>query len=174
MPNPDSSWVARRLNVRATRRCELGIGADVRYDSALPAAHGILYLAGIPHENGRSEPFRPRRMAFMKQYVIDQLRESDFTRILEYLDQHAEPAGLDAVFRLPLPEELHAPHQVMCPKCGAFYFGVTLTYKQVAFELLVRSADQLRCGCIGYANPDQRAYVIDFADKMLEELNIRL
>jgi hypothetical protein len=113
-------------------------------------------------------------MGIMKQYVFDQLRESDYKRILEYLDEHAEPAGLDAVFRLPMPAELKTTTQASCEKCKEFYFGVTLTYKQVAFEFLVRSADQLRCGCIGYANPDQRSYVIDFADKMLEELNIRL
>ena len=110
----------------------------------------------------------------MKQYVIDQLRESDFHQIKTFLDQNAEPASLDGIYWVNLPSGLYSVIQSEHSKCQPFYFAVNLTWNDVAFELLIRSRQVIRCGCIAYANRQQRDYIIDFAERMLEELKLKL
>ena len=43
----------------------------------------------------------------------------------------------------------------------------------VSFELLVRSSHNLHCSCIAMATPEQRHFIMDFADRMLNEELIR-
>ena len=45
---------------------------------------------------------------------------------------------------------------------------------QVDFELLIRSRRIMRCNCIRYADKKQRDYLIDYADRMLEDLDIKI
>jgi len=40
--------------------------------------------------------------------------------------------------------------------------------------LLIRSKQVLRCSCIEYATPDQREHIIRFADRMMEDLGIKI
>jgi hypothetical protein len=110
----------------------------------------------------------------MKQYVIDQLRESDFDLIQAFLDENAEKTVMGDVYRIELPKALYTPMQLEHDKCHPFYFAVDLNRQQVAFELLIRSLQVLRCNCIGYATSEQREYIINFADQMLEKLGLRL
>jgi hypothetical protein len=110
----------------------------------------------------------------MKQYIADQLRESDYEQILDFLDANAEKGALGGVYRVEIPEELYTPLQLDHAECQPHYFAVNLELRQVAFELLIRSREKLRCNCIAYATPQQRDYIIHFADGMLERLNISL
>ena len=110
----------------------------------------------------------------MKQYVIDQLRESDFDQIREFLDAHAEKTVLEEVYRMELPEHLYSAVQAEHTQCRPYYFAVNLNRNQVAFEWLIRSQKTMRCNCIAYASPEQRDHIIRVADGMLEELGIRL
>lgn len=110
----------------------------------------------------------------MKQYVIDQLRESDYFQILDFLKGKAEATEFEDIFRVPVPEEMYSATQKEHAQCQPFYFAASISYKQVEFELLIRSRQVLRCSCIGYADRKQRDYIIDFADRMLEVLGIRV
>jgi len=110
----------------------------------------------------------------MKQYVIDQLRESDYHQIKTFLDQNAETASLDGLYWVSLPSERYSVIQREHLKCQPFYFAVNLTWNDVAFELLIRSRQIIRCSCIAYATPEQRDYIVDFAERMLEKLELKL
>jgi hypothetical protein len=110
----------------------------------------------------------------MKQYVIDQLRESDHEQIQKYLSDNAERTVLEEIFWVFLPKDLYTVHQGEHESCHPLYFAVNLSMRKVAFELLIRSRETLRCSCISYATPKQRDYIIQFADKMLQELSIQL
>jgi hypothetical protein len=110
----------------------------------------------------------------MKQYVIDQLRETDYTQILEFLKSKAERVVLEDIFWINLPEGMYSEVQKEHKNCQPHYFAVNLTRNQVDFELLIRSQQIIRCNCICYADRKQRDYIIDFADGMLEELGIKL
>ncbi len=110
----------------------------------------------------------------MKQYVIDQLRESDHSQILSFLKKNAEEAEFGDIFWQRLPEELYTDVQKEHTDCQPFCFAVNISLNQVDFELLIRSRQNLRCNCIAYANKAQRDYIIDYADRMLKDLGIRL
>ncbi|MCE5243268.1 MAG: hypothetical protein LLF99_08735 [Desulfobacteraceae bacterium] len=110
----------------------------------------------------------------MKQYVIDQLRESDYERIRDFLNESAEKTALEDLYRVELPENLYSPVQAEHGSCRPYYFAVSLDRNQVAFELLVRSREVIRCNCIAYALPVQRDYIIGYADRMLDLLEIKL
>jgi hypothetical protein len=110
----------------------------------------------------------------MKQYVIDQLRESDYHRIADYLKENLECTALDGIYWMNLPEHLYGETQRQHTECQPFYFAVSLDRTQVAFEWLIRSRQALRCSCLAYANAQQREHIIHFADAMLEKLNIRV
>lgn len=111
---------------------------------------------------------------YMKQYVIDQLRESDYEKILEYLGQNADASEFGDLFWLLLPETLYSDTQSEHKQCQPFCFAVNLSLSQVDFELLIRSRQILRCSCISYADKKQRDYILDFADRMLDELGIKV
>jgi hypothetical protein len=110
----------------------------------------------------------------MKQYVIDQLRESDFDQIKAFLDQHAEGTSLDGIYWVDLPPALYTEMQREHSRCQPFYFAIHLTWNDVAFELLIRSRQVIRCRCIAYAAPQQRDYIIDFAERILKVLELKL
>jgi len=110
----------------------------------------------------------------MKQYVVDQLRESDYEKILEFLQKNADASEFGDIFWMTLPEELHADIQREHSQCQPFRFAVNLSLNQVDFELLIRSRQILRCSCIGYADKRQRDYILGFTDRMLEELGIKI
>ncbi|MEN6438017.1 MAG: hypothetical protein ABFD97_05500 [Syntrophobacter sp.] len=110
----------------------------------------------------------------MKQYVLDQLRESDYLKIMEYLGKNAEESVFSELFWIKLPPELYTQTQKEHSQCHPFRFAVNLTRNDAAFELLIRTPQAMRCACIGYANQKQRDYILDFADKMLDKLEIKL
>lgn len=110
----------------------------------------------------------------MKQYVIDQLRESDFYDIQGFLDGRTQQTSLEGIYRVELPVELYSNLQSEHTKCQPYYFAIHLSRNEVAFEFLIRSLQFLRCTCIGYATPRQRDYILDFADIMLDELQIKI
>ncbi len=110
----------------------------------------------------------------MKQYVIDQLRETDYEKILEFLKANADPSEFGDVFWAKLPAGLYSDDQKEHVECQPFCFAINLSPGKVEFELLIRSRQVLRCKCIGYAGKNQRDYILDYADRMLGELMIKL
>ncbi len=110
----------------------------------------------------------------MKQYVIDQLREEDHQAITEFLKKNADPTVFSDVFWLNIPENLYTDTQKEHSECPPFYFAVNLSEERVDFELLIRSRQILRCSCIHYADRRQREYILNYADQMLEDLNIKI
>jgi len=110
----------------------------------------------------------------MKQYVIDQLRETDYKNVLEFLQKNADASEFGDVFWVKLPVELYSLTQREHKQCAPYCFAVNLSLNKVDFELLIRSRQVLRCSCIGYADEKQRTYIIDYADRMLEELKIKI
>jgi hypothetical protein len=110
----------------------------------------------------------------MKQYVIDQLRTSDYEQIQGFLERTAEGTGVEGIYWVHLPVELYSKIQTEHSKCQPYYFAINLNWNDVSFELLIRSRQVIRCGCIAYATSPQRDYIIHFADRMIEELKLRL
>ena len=74
---------------------------------------------------------------------------------------------------IEVPPDLLGPEQQEHENCGPFYFSVVLEEKNLRFEFLVRSADNMHCSCIAWATRAQRQFVLDFADRLMEEEMIK-
>jgi len=108
----------------------------------------------------------------MKQYVIDELSIDDSNKIKTYLDENSEQGAVADIYRLPLPQKLLNAEQMRHTQCQPFYFAIELEDSRITYEFLVRSANQIRCGCIAYADERQSNWLIRKIDAMLELLRI--
>ena len=108
----------------------------------------------------------------MKQYLIDELRLEDHEKIKAYLDENIKTSPMDGLYWISLDKDLmtgiHASHQ----DCGPHYFALELNEERLACELLVRAEKSNRCNCICYASKEQRDWLIDYIDAILEKLEI--
>lgn len=109
----------------------------------------------------------------MRQFVIDELSPMERDNIDSYLKRNLKPGPMVGLYWMELPTELFSEAQQGHDDCGPFYFGVEVEDFRVRFEMLVRSNSNLHCSCIGHATSEQRQYILDFVDKMLEEEHIR-
>jgi len=110
----------------------------------------------------------------MRQFLIDDLSREERDNIENYLKRTARPAEMGGLFWIDLPESLLSERQrEHIDECGPYAMAVELTERAASFELLVRNRSNLHCNCIAYATPGQRAYLLDFIDRMLEEEMIR-
>jgi hypothetical protein len=108
----------------------------------------------------------------MKQYVIDELRPGDYQRFKQYLDEQFGPAEIGGIYWVPLAKEALSEIQQQHGDCQPFYVAIELQEDQLALELLVRTKSRIRCDCIGYADADQRIWIMDLIDAMCERLDI--
>lgn len=109
----------------------------------------------------------------MKQYLLDEIAKPDLDRITAYLNDQARPAGLEGLWWVELPQDLLTSEQQAHPDCQPHRFAVELGRTSLRFEFFIRSNRHLRCSCAGYATPAQRAWIMDFADRLVEDLQLR-
>ncbi len=108
----------------------------------------------------------------MKQYVIDELKVEDQNKIKSYLDANFDSGAVAGIYRLPLPQNLLNDEQARHTRCQPFYFAIDLENSCITYEFLVRSANKIRCHCIGYADERQYNWLIRKIDAMLETLEV--
>lgn len=108
----------------------------------------------------------------MKQYVIDELRPEDHTKLKAYLDEGYAVTRFDGLYWVPIEETLLSDVQRSHEGCRPHYFALELSPDRLACELLVRTQQRIRCDCIGYATPAQRDWLIQWLDEVLEQLAI--
>lgn len=89
-----------------------------------------------------------------------------------YLKRTTKAGPMTGIFWLPLPQELLGEAQEGHADCGPFYFAIDIDDKRLCVEFLLRSSANLHCTCIAYATPQQRQFVLDFIDTMLQEERI--
>lgn len=110
----------------------------------------------------------------MKQYLVDELRPVDYTRIKAYLDDRYAIQGVEGLYWIPIATEHYNETQATHAECQPFYFALELLPDRLACELLVRSQQRIHCHCIQYATKRQRNLLIDAVDGILEHLDIRV
>ncbi|MFO7709264.1 MAG: hypothetical protein R6V84_13920 [Desulfobacterales bacterium] len=108
----------------------------------------------------------------MKQYVVDQLRFSDYEKLRGCLDQRFGPASIGDVYWVPLaPEQLSATQSAHVV-CQPFVAALELCEERLSVELLIRTQQRVRCECIAYATDEQRNWLIRMVDDMLQQLGV--
>ncbi len=108
----------------------------------------------------------------MKQYLIDELRLEDHNKIKAYLDENIKASPMEGLYWIPLEKNLLTGIQTAHQDCGPHYLALELNEERLACELLVRAEQSIRCNCICYASKEQRDWLIDYIDAILEKLEI--
>lgn len=114
----------------------------------------------------------------MRSYLIEDLYPEQFQRIVAALTQRGLQGGLDGIFYLPVPLELLTDVQRgHAAECGPHIMAMEADSGEdgeglLKLELLVRAQKKLRCECVAYATPAQRAHAIDFLDGLIRQLDI--
>ena len=108
----------------------------------------------------------------MRQYMIDELRPTDYDRLKAYLDTHFAVADVEGLYWVELEAAHLADIQKTHADCGPFYFAMELLPDRLACELLVRSKNRIRCDCIRYAPEIQRNWIIHKVDAIFNELKL--
>jgi hypothetical protein len=106
----------------------------------------------------------------MRQYLLDEISQSDYIRLRDYLTEHAQASGLQDVWWVDLPADLLSPEQFEHQDCQPFRFAVELGDDFVRVEFLIRSRNTMRCSCIGYATRQQRDFILAFTDRLVDDL----
>lgn len=108
----------------------------------------------------------------MKQYVVDELRLEDYGKVKSYLDENFESSALGGLYWIPVEEELLTDLQASHAECRPHYFSLELEEDRLFCELLVRTRKNLQCDCMAYATVDQRNWLIDKVDLMIEKIGV--
>ncbi|HID98069.1 MAG TPA: hypothetical protein EYP57_07775 [Thermodesulfobacteriaceae bacterium] len=110
----------------------------------------------------------------MRQYVIDELRPAELDRIKDYLDNYCERSDIGSIFWLRIPDDMLTSVQSGHVDCRPHYAAVELGDRFVNFEMLIRSREKIRCNCVAFATPEQRDFILSFADAMLDKTEIKV
>ena len=108
----------------------------------------------------------------MRALVFDEIRPQDMERLSEHLAKHTTASGLPAVFWLELPPKLLSAEQAAHAECAPHRVALVLEDDSLKLELLVRGTG-LHCSCTAYADVTQRQWLLDYADRLLAELEIK-
>ncbi|WP_457552531.1 hypothetical protein [Desulfobacula sp.] len=110
----------------------------------------------------------------MKQYLIDGLRLADYQKLKAYLDKYLKSSPLDGIYWLELDSALLTPIQKSHKECYPHVFALILEQAYLSCEFLVRIKKNIKCDCMDYATKEQRDWLIDQTDAILEKLGISI
>lgn len=108
----------------------------------------------------------------MKQYTIDDIRPDDYKKIKAGLGQKYGEPDLGGLYWVPLPLSILEPVQAAHEDCHPLCFAIELFEDKVSAELLVRTRKRMRCDCMAYANTEQRNWLVEQVDGLLEKLGV--
>lgn len=109
----------------------------------------------------------------MRQFLVDEIPRRQMEDIEVYLKEKTVPSGMEEIFWLEIPERLLSPVQEEHKTCGPHYLAIETGQDFIKFEFLVRCRKRLRCDCVQYATPRQETYLMDFAQTLIQALDLK-
>ena len=109
----------------------------------------------------------------MRQFLIDEIPRRQMGEIEVYLKEKTVSSGLGEIFWLEIPEGLLSPIQDEHKTCGPHYLAVETGQDFVKFEFLVRCRKRLGCDCVQYATPAQEIFLMNFAQTLIQTLDLK-
>ena len=109
----------------------------------------------------------------MRSHIIDEIRPVDMEKIIEYLNQEALVSKMKGIYWKEIPEDLYSVMQWEHKSCAPYVFAIELGADWVKLEFFIRSLEHLSCECQAYCTSEQRAFVLNFADRMIGDCGIR-
>jgi len=115
----------------------------------------------------------------MRSYLIEDLVDKDCQAIVAAFEELGFRGPIDDIYYLPLPAELlQREQQEHLEECGPYFMALECIKKEdensLKLELLVRGRKKMRCSCISYATPDQRAHMLEYLDQFIDELEVSI
>jgi len=108
----------------------------------------------------------------VKSYLLDEISAPNMEVIRKYLEENAIKSGMEKIFWVQIPNDLLSTIQYEHKECQPYAFAVELGKDWIRLEFLIRSLTHMQCHCSGYCTEEQRNFLIGFADKMIDTLNI--
>ncbi|MFP3911905.1 MAG: hypothetical protein ACLFUT_07495 [Desulfobacteraceae bacterium] len=108
----------------------------------------------------------------MKAYLIDEFSPPDMKKIIAFLEKVAIRSNLEQIFWIPVPRDMLSRTQFLHTDCQPHVFALELGDQWIKAEFFVRTLKTMRCDCPGYCTPQQREYVLNFTNGMLDQLGI--
>ena len=109
----------------------------------------------------------------MKSYYVDEISASDLDKITGYLNENAVESGMERLFWIEIPSENLTEFQAEHSDCGPHRFAIETGDTWIRAEFFVRTSVKFRCDCNGYCNENQKKFIMDYIDNMIEKLDIR-
>lgn len=109
----------------------------------------------------------------MRSYYIDEIQKNDIERINLYLKEHAERSGVDRLFWIRVPDDVLNRLQWEHEACRPHVLAVELGDTWLKFELFVRNRTNINCACCDYATREQTRFILNFAETMIQALEIQ-
>ena len=109
----------------------------------------------------------------MRSYILDEISPADMEKISRFLKRNALESPLESIYWLEIPPDLYSATQSEHRDCAPYAFATETGHDWIKLEFFIRSRRGLGCECQGYCTPEQRDFILNFADKMLEVCAIK-
>ena len=109
----------------------------------------------------------------MRYYLIDEIPHEDMEKINNFLSKNAIRSELGELFWVKISEDLLSEVQFQHVQCGPHVCAVELGTDWLKIEFFIRNLKGLQCTCQSYCTSQQRDFLINFTQKMIEDLGIR-
>jgi hypothetical protein len=112
----------------------------------------------------------------MRTYLLEDFLPEQLELVCQRLAGMGLSGSLDGIYYLPVPLDLLTDEQrEHHGECGPYIFVLEVADEtRLKLELLVRAQGKLRCSCVAYATPEQRAFIMDYMDNFLREMEISI
>lgn len=113
----------------------------------------------------------------MRNYVIEDIYDENIDKIEDGLKELGFMGPIEGMFYIPLPEGLLQQEQKdHLGECGPYMLALEvirdIAGNSLKMELLVRARNKIRCSCVCYCTPEQRAHMMDYLDTFIKDLDI--
>jgi hypothetical protein len=109
----------------------------------------------------------------MRFYLIDEISKPHMEKIHAYLMKYAMRSGIEKLLWVKIPDDLLTDVQVQHKDCQPHVFAVELGTDWIKLELFARSLKGFRCRCSSYCSSSQRDFILNYADRLIEVLEIQ-
>ncbi|GAB1409602.1 hypothetical protein MASR1M90_07560 [Desulfovibrionales bacterium] len=111
----------------------------------------------------------------MRSLVFDEISPDDMKKLETWLIEQDLQSPIEHLYHFTLPTRLLTPtQQEHADQCGPFHMAVETGRDWVRLELLVVPKAVLRCACIAYATPEQRAHMENYLENLFRDLDIAI
>ena len=94
-------------------------------------------------------------------------------KITVYLKERSIRSRLNSIFWVEIPADLLSGTQYEHKSCRPYVFATELGDDCFKAEFFVRTLEGMGCDCQDYATPQQRAFILDFSNTMIDLLGVR-